>query len=858
MQFWIVGICAIFLLASVSADMDADITMVRSGALLDTNYLIFSDAFVTPNFGATRDVNIIIDFNIWMTSVYDGNSVLLDINYSTAQAEHSVVDGNAVVITNDLNLSRDANNSLATMTDSNVWCSSQDWVTGVVLCHYYWNIAGIADGNYYIKLRVDTNNSTDYNSLRADYNSSGVTIRIDNSAPVYGIDFNRNLSYNIDVNGYTDKNITAAYSGVLTGVTAPSRDMFIGIDSNVRISLILNPLEDANFTPITDVNIIISDFNVGNMYRLASDANLDIVLNQGTSVLRASWTDNNFAMTQSGDFNYTFDFNVGTFWDVNFSQVRPTFILKDSAGNITIVNSAAANSAYTYVMFDLNYPATFDAIDANTTNIQDINNFAAIKRLQFSKNAFGSVTFNSTVGIDLSAPSTAAKLVDLNSYLTMTSDPLGTGNVRIALDSVNFSDLNAHDLNTDLNFFNLPLYDATPGIRMTQNSGTDVNCGYVCSTYSYEAADGTGDMNVKVAHFTAFEPDMNVPTTSLAFPSGTVMGSPTTIGLTTNEQATCRYSSTDQAYDDMASSTTTSQSTFHNWSVITDNLSTTYTFYVRCEDATDHNMTTSTAITFTTSGGGTSSTPPSTSPSSTPPVTPPSTPPVGSEETISIGVTAVGETATVNFSNTSEHAILGIALVAQATIGSAASISVKTTTQPSGVPAPISSDEGLTYTFTDISLENLTSDTLESAVISFSITKEWLEYNNIILGSVKLKRLVNGIWETLSTTHTGSDADNEFFEATTTGFSVFAVTAKAAAITPPVIPPAIVCGNGVCDTGESSANCPSDCGALTPPPTTGVGSALTPPAADSTPIIIIVVVIIVIVALVGLSRRKKA
>ena len=191
MRFWLVGICAIFLLATVSAEyLDMNIGNVRSGALNDANYVIGPNSGVTPNFSYARDVNIIIDFNI-VAATADGNNIHIDINYGKWQATNTATDidtNNAHILTNDLNLSATGGLTATTMNDQNVWCSTLAWanvVPNTVQCHYYWNIAGVADGNYFIKILVD-NNAFGPDGNLSDYIASAIAVRIDTSTPVTG------------------------------------------------------------------------------------------------------------------------------------------------------------------------------------------------------------------------------------------------------------------------------------------------------------------------------------------------------------------------------------------------------------------------------------------------------------------------------------------------------------------------------------------------------------------------------------------------------------------------------------------------------------------------------------------------
>jgi len=72
---------------------------------------------------------------------------------------------------------------------------------------------------------------------------------------------------------------------------------------------------------------------------------------------------------------------------------------------------------------------------------------------------------------------------------------------------------------------------------------------------------------------------------------------------------------------------------------------------------------------------------------------------------------------------------------------------------------------------------NATSD-ISNAKINFKITKQWIEDNNIALSSVKLLRYTDNQWESLDTSKVDEDDTYYYFEAVTTGFSVFAITGK--------------------------------------------------------------------------------
>ncbi len=102
-------------------------------------------------------------------------------------------------------------------------------------------------------------------------------------------------------------------------------------------------------------------------------------------------------------------------------------------------------------------------------------------------------------------------------------------------------------------------------------------------------------------------PDTDVPVRSNGEPTGTISTLTTTVSLSTDENATCKYSTNPNVlYDDMEPDET-SWGTFHEWEVSTPEGS--YTFYVRCEDNSNNQNIDDYEISFTVSspspGGGT-------------------------------------------------------------------------------------------------------------------------------------------------------------------------------------------------------------------------------------------------------------
>lgn len=125
-------------------------------------------------------------------------------------------------------------------------------------------------------------------------------------------------------------------------------------------------------------------------------------------------------------------------------------------------------------------------------------------------------------------------------------------------------------------------------------------------------------------------PDTTAPVRSNGAPSGTLSSGTTgaTLSLTTNENATCRYSTTSGvAYASMTHTFATTGGTSHAEAVTGLTDGTAYAYYVRCSDTAGNANTDDYAITFSVA-----SPPPDT--------TPPSTP--GNLHTTSVTTSAVG------------------------------------------------------------------------------------------------------------------------------------------------------------------------------------------------------------------------
>ncbi|MDD4431296.1 MAG: PGF-pre-PGF domain-containing protein [Bacteroidales bacterium] len=89
--------------------------------------------------------------------------------------------------------------------------------------------------------------------------------------------------------------------------------------------------------------------------------------------------------------------------------------------------------------------------------------------------------------------------------------------------------------------------------------------------------------------------------------------------------------------------------------------------------------------------------------------------------------------------------------------------------------------KGMIYQYMNIEVGTAgmaTSENIENAVVSFRVNKSWIKENEIDQSTVSLCRYSEEQWNALPTNVTGEDDEYVYFEASTPGFSPFAVIAE--------------------------------------------------------------------------------
>ena len=112
------------------------------------------------------------------------------------------------------------------------------------------------------------------------------------------------------------------------------------------------------------------------------------------------------------------------------------------------------------------------------------------------------------------------------------------------------------------------------------------------------------------------------------------------------------------------------------------------------------------------------------------------------------------------------------------TMGSSASGVSITIKELSGRPVIVTMDpNGTAYKYTEVITANLPDSSITSAKIQFHIERWWLSLNRLDKNAVSLQRWNSGVWNKLPTTFVNETDNYDIYEATTPGFSVFAITA---------------------------------------------------------------------------------
>ncbi|MBI4020951.1 MAG: PGF-pre-PGF domain-containing protein [Candidatus Aenigmarchaeota archaeon] len=153
---------------------------------------------------------------------------------------------------------------------------------------------------------------------------------------------------------------------------------------------------------------------------------------------------------------------------------------------------------------------------------------------------------------------------------------------------------------------------------------------------------------------------------------------------------------------------------------------------------------------------------------------------------------------------------IGISEIAFSVANPAQNVQI-TVQKLSDKPAALPETGTSVYQYVEITKTNLEdSALLGAAKIQFKIPNSWLAENGIDKAAVALHRYTSQ-WDALPTTLLSTDVNSTSYQATTPGFSTFAIGG-----TPAAAPVVESCGDGTCDADETFETCPADCPAPAP------------------------------------------
>ncbi len=160
-------------------------------------------------------------------------------------------------------------------------------------------------------------------------------------------------------------------------------------------------------------------------------------------------------------------------------------------------------------------------------------------------------------------------------------------------------------------------------------------------------------------------------------------------------------------------------------------------------------------------------------------------------------------------------------------------------------PADIASSppSGTAYSYISITLSGVDSSKVSSGRVKFTVDKSWVSENNADVNSVKLNRWDGSSWSALSTSYTGETDTTYTYEATTPGFSTFAITATTRA------GPTATTGTSTGGEAEPSSGETA--------PTARFSGGRVGGATGSNAVIWVIAAIIVIAVVIGLVMKRR-
>ena len=747
----------------------------------------FENTVWTANHTFTVDLTDPVVNSISFDDQYIGNAQEIFITVNATDANTKV--SNVTLSGSGLTLN---SSSLSNLAGSDIW---NDTIT----------INASSSGTYTLTVTATdqggyTNSST--HSFYLDRTSPSISVTLPEDSATYtdangDITFNwtvteKNLTYtNVSVDGWTWKASTTQNGtnvSVISGITAGTHTaVFIAEDeagnyaTNVSRTFIVNAmlnttqklsnLNTSAGSAVFDMNLTDSDgYDISNN-KTYLDKIYDLDINMtttkgGTAFIKVS----NFNGT-SANWNKTFTAsNADSTSTISLLQKYGTTtydqIIFSSMTDFLASSAYYANVSFDYNITNRSLQAYFIENDGATT-ISQISSCGTISNSMTSAcyEISGSHTYiylphfsGVIIANDTSAP-----------FINMTTPAnASTTNTTLTVAGV-VKDLNTPVCNYSVDSFtvnkSLTLSGSSPDYTFSLGSkayanGTTHNLSIVCD-------DSLG--NRRYTNFSWTTVDVTAPIVQSSSPSGTYDSdtSSVTLSVSLDEIASkCAYSTSNTTLASMTSYLSSSNNVTWTGDVDTS-AGTHYRYYVRCND-TAGNIMDPALISFTVSnasssssssggGGGTSSSSTSTT--------------KASKAKVWYSIEANSE---VQMDVESDDIAVTLITLTLNEKRSNVELSVKSLT---GKPSSTSDISTEVYEYLQIVLEGAADNTVSDSKIRFEVPVSWLTGKGINAQDIVLLRYDDGAWSELDT-RVVSTGTNVLFEATTPGYSYFAIAIK--------------------------------------------------------------------------------
>jgi hypothetical protein len=218
----------------------------------------------------------------------------------------------------------------------------------------------------------------------------------------------------------------------------------------------------------------------------------------------------------------------------------------------------------------------------------------------------GSGSFNGAFSADLRI-NTSVAITSVKAYLNFPASVVSVSSIDTSGSA--FGNLWESTFNNTTGKIQIQASLASPGYQGSTGLIARINFQAVAAgaaSVTYDPAslalkiDDTNVLNLTSSQSANFTIDTTPPIRSAGLPTGTLSSgtTQTTMSLTTNESATCKYGTVSASYASLPNTFTTTGSTSHSQTITGLTNGTSYTYYIRCQDTAGNSNTDNFTISF--------------------------------------------------------------------------------------------------------------------------------------------------------------------------------------------------------------------------------------------------------------------